>query len=160
MIYVIAKLDGASRARLSWIQSFAASFGIVPKPIYGHITLAQWEGDEDSFIASCKTELADQCAFSVSYETIEYRKEADALVAAARNEGEIAAVSGKLKQWQDDGWTPDTVLLQDKMTNLSWVRSAMGQMFAPFTATVDRIEFVRGVSGGFEVLDALALKGE
>ena len=40
MITVIAKLDKSSRARLSWIQSFAASFGIVPRPIYGHIAIA------------------------------------------------------------------------------------------------------------------------
>ena len=41
MIDVIAKLEKSARARLSWIQSFAASFGIVPRPIYGHITLTQ-----------------------------------------------------------------------------------------------------------------------
>ena len=43
MITVIAKLDKSSRARLSWIQSFAASFGIVPRPIYGHIPICSIE---------------------------------------------------------------------------------------------------------------------
>ena len=52
MITVIAKLDKSSRARLSWIQSFAASFGIVPRPIYGHIAIASIPAEEVDSISS------------------------------------------------------------------------------------------------------------
>ena len=160
MLYLIAKLDRSSRARLSWIQSFAASFGIVPKPIYGHVTLAQWAGEAADFIDACKAALEGQAAFPVDYQAIEYREDVSALVATARKEGALAALSEKLDRLQPEDWTPDTVLLQDPMAGMSWVRTAMSQMFQPFTARVEQLEFVRAIPGGFEVLDAVELKGE
>ena len=68
MITVIAKLDKSSRARLSWIQSFAASFGIVPRPIYGHIPICSIEEGQ---IEGIKAALADQKAFSVDFTSVE-----------------------------------------------------------------------------------------
>ena len=149
MIYAIAKLNKSSRARLSWIQSFAASFGIVPRPIYGHITLCPVE---ESAIETSKTALAGLEPAPVNVESIDVLN--NAVVALASAEG-LEEVRRKLGA--EDTWTPHIELLRDNMVSLSWVKMAMTEMFQPFTATVDRIEFVRDTGRGFEVLDALDL---
>lgn len=153
MVYVIAKLEKSARARLSWIQSFAASFGIVPKPIYGHITLAVLEGRDE--ITACKDALAEQEAFAVEFRTVEVLREEKAVAALAAREGVLAEVRRKLVPGDAD-WMPCTVLLQDNVMNLNWVRMAMGEMFQPFTAKVERIEFMEGN----EIIDGMDLKGE
>lgn len=153
MITVIAKLDKSSRARLSWIQSFAASFGIVPKPIYGHITLAELESRDD--VAACKAALEGQRAFTVDFQTVEVLRDEKCVAAVAAREGGLAEVRLKLVPGDAD-WTPCTVLLWDHMMDLNWVRMAMMEMFRPFTARVDRIEFLEGDA----VIDGMDLKGE
>ena len=151
MISVIAKLEKSARARLSWIQSFAASFGIVPKPIYGHITLAQLESRDE--IAACKAALEGMEAFAVDFQKIDVLDKSVAALAA--REGVLANVREKLVPG-DEEWTPCTVLLRDNMMDLNWVCKAMTQMFQPFTAKVERIEFMEGN----EVIDGMDLKGE
>ena len=155
MISVIAKIDKSSRARLSWIQSFAASFGIVPKPIYGHITLAELDGDRDAAIAACKDALKDQSAVTVDFEKIDVLRSEKILVALAASGGALDELRGKLAPGGSD-WTPCTVLLRDNMVDLNWVKTAMTEIFQPFTAKVDRIEFVDGGA----VIDGIDLKGE
>ena len=137
MIEVIAKLDKSSRARLSWIQSFAASFGIVPRPIYGHITLGRIEKEA---LDSCKASLGEQAAFSVDFTDVAVIREEKIIAALAVREGALEALHGKLSA--DARWMPHTELLRDDMMDLGWVRSAMAGMFQPFTATISRIEFL------------------
>ena len=153
MVSVIAKLDRSSRARLSWIQSFAASFGIVPRPIYGHITLSVLAGAEE--IAASKAALAEQKAFSVDFHKMEVLGAENAVAALAAPEGALAEIRGRLVPGEGE-WTPCTVLLRDNMMNLNWVCTAMAQMFQPFTARVDRIEFMENG----EIIDGMDLKGE
>lgn len=155
MLSVIAKIDKSSRARLSWIQSFAVSFGIVPKPIYGHITLAALDGDRDAAIAACKDALEGQAAFTVDFEKIDVLRDEKVVVALAARGGALDEVRSKLVPGGDD-WTPCTQLLRDHMVNLNWVCTAMTEMFQPFTAKVDRIEFM----SGNEIVDGIDLKGE
>ena len=151
MIYAIARIDKSSRARLSWIQSFAASFGIVPKPIYGHITLCPVE---ESDLDSLKSALAGTAPITVDVEKVAVLENAPA-VAAMVADSAMSEVRQKLGA--EDTWAPHVELLRDNMVNLNWVVMAMTEMFQPFTATVDRIEFVRDTGRGFEVLDALDL---
>ena len=150
MIYAIAKIDKSSRARLSWIQSFAASFGIVPQPIYGHIPLCPVEGAD---LEAHKAALAGTAPITVDITTVGALGQAVAALAA---EG-----SGlddlRRKLGAEEPWTPHIELLRDPLVNPSWVLMAMSEMFKPFTATVDRIEFVRNTGRGFEVLDAVDL---
>ena len=152
MIYVIAKLEKSARARLSWIQSFAASFGIVPRPIYGHITLAELGSREE--IAACKEALGAQEAFTVDFQKIDVLAADQTVVALAAREGGLEAVHEILASGDD--WIPHTVLLRDDMMDLKWIRTAMAQMFQPFTAKVERIEFMEGN----EIIDGMDLKGE
>ena len=158
MLYVIAKLDRSSRARLSWIQSFAASFGIVPKPIYGHVVLAAIQGANATLISACKDALEGQEAFTVDFQKIEVLPEKGEVVALAAREGAMEAIREKLRAVApvDENWTPCTMLLRDHMTNLNWVRMAMSEMFQPFTAGVERIEFITRS----QAVDSLELKGE
>ena len=158
MVYVIAKLDKTARARLSWIQSFAASFGIVPKPIYGHVTLAAISGANAAVISACKDILKGQEAFTVDFQKVEVLPEKGEVVALAAREGALVALRDRIKTVAvvDEDWVPCTTLLRDGMTNLNWVRMAMSEMFQPFTATVERIEFVRRSA----VVDSVELKGE
>ena len=149
MIEVIAKLDKSSRARLSWIQSFAASFGIVPRPIYGHITLARIEKDQ---LETVMASLAEQTAFTVDFSEVAVLRQEKIIAALAACEGALENIHGKLDP--DTPWTPHTELLRDDMMDLGWVRSAMAGMFQPFTATISRIEFLENGA----VLDGVDLK--
>ena len=151
MIYAIARIDKSSRARLSWIQSFAASFGIVPKPIYGHITLCPVEETDLEVHKSALTGIAP---ISVDVEKVAVLEGAPAVAAMA---AESALTDVRQKLGAADAWTPHIELLRDSLVNPNWVRMAMEEMFQPFTATVDRIEFVRIAGRNFEVLDAIDL---
>ena len=152
MIYAIARIDKSSRARLSWIQSFAASFGIVPKPIYGHITLCPVdEADLDAH----KSALAGIAPVTVDVEKVAVLENAPAVAAMVATDSPLNDIRRKLGT--ADTWTPHIELLRDSLVNPNWVRMAMEEMFQPFTATVDRIEFVRIAGRNFEVLDAVDL---
>lgn len=149
MITVIAKLDKSSRARLSWIQSFAASFGIVPRPIYGHIAIASIPAEE---VESVKSALAGQKAFSVDFSEVAVLREEKIIAALAVREGALEEIHQRLCSGAD--WTPHTELLRDNLMDLNWVCSAMAGMFQAFTATISRIEFM----DGGDVVDALDLE--
>lgn len=151
MIYAIARIDKSSRARLSWIQSFAASFGIVPKPIYGHITLCPVD---EADLASLKSALAGTAPVCVDVEKVAVLANAPA-VAAMAADSDLTGIRRKLGA--EDPWVPHIELLRDSLVNPNWVLMAMEEMFQPFTATVDRIEFVRIAGRDFEVLDAVDL---
>ena len=152
MIYAIARIDKSSRARLSWIQSFAASFGIVPKPIYGHITLCPVE---ESQVEAHKAALAGTAAVSVDVEKVVVLENAPAVAALLATDSGLNDIRRTLGA--EESWMPHIELFRDALVNPNWVRMAMEEMFQPFTATVDRIEFVRDTGRGFEVLDALDL---
>ena len=158
MLYVIAKIDKSARARLSWIQSFTASFGIVPRPIYGHITLAAFEDDASAVIEGCKAALTGQGPFSVDFQTVEVLRQEQVVAVLAAQEGTLEALREKLAAVApcEESWVPHTTLLHDGRMDLNWIRSAMAQMFQPFTATVDRIEFMVGT----DIVDGVDLKGE
>ena len=149
MIEVIAKLDKSSRARLSWIQSFAASFGIVPRPIYGHITLARVENDQ---LEVCKASLDGQAAFTADFTQVEVLRQEKIIAALAARESTLEEIHQKLAP--NTPWTPHTELLRDDMMDLGWVRTAMAGMFQPFTATISRIEFLENGA----VVDGVDLK--
>ena len=149
MITVIAKLDKSSRARLSWIQSFAASFGIVPRPIYGHIAIANIPAED---IASVKSALAGRKAFCVDFTEVAVLREEKIIAALAVREGALEDIHAEFCPGAD--WMPHTELLRDNLMDLNWVRTAMAGMFKPFSATISRIEFM----DGGEVVDGIDLE--
>ena len=138
MIEVILKLDKSSRARLSWIQSFAASFGIVPKPIYGHISLGSIP-DED--LIAYKESMKGQAVFSVDMDRIDILPNAPVIAAMAVKSDALEEIHRTVTA--DGNWIPCVELLRDSVMNLSWVRTAMAGMFQPFSAQIERIEFMK-----------------
>lgn len=150
MMQVIAKLDRSSRARLSWIQSFAASFGMVPRPIYGHISICDIDAGQ---IESIKAALAGRKVFSVDFTSVEILRDEKLIAAVAAREGVLEQLHEQLCPGTD--WTPHTELLRDNFMDLNWIHSAMAGMFQRFTATIARIEFMDGGT----VVDALDLEG-
>lgn len=156
MLQLIAKLDKSSRARLSWIQSFAASFGIVPKPIYGHMTLATFPEEEaEERILRYGQQLAGCKVIPVYYEQIAVKAQEGAVVAKAAQEERLSQL---LNEGAAAAWCPETVLIRDNMINLNWIKMAMDEMFQPFEARVERIEIVKTEGSQFEVIAGFDLE--
>lgn len=165
MLCAIAKIDPASTERLAKLRRMANDFGVFPRELHGHITLATYTGgDETGFIASCKTILSGYHKFTVPYEKVEIWAsvpEPEIIVAAPRREPVMAAVqkeiaqawAADLNEWtQEDVWRPHTTLLYAPGADLAAIAVAMQREFEPFTAQVDRIEFSR-VNGEIKTID-------
>lgn len=170
MICAIAKIDPASTERLAKLRRMANDFGISPRELHGHITLATYTGeDEAGFIASCKTILSGYQKFTVRYDKVEIwasvPESESIIVAAPRREPVMAAIqkeiaqtwAADLNEWtQENVWRPHTTLLYAPGADLPSIAAAMQKEFAPFTAQVDRIEFSR-VNGEIETVDLAKL---
>lgn len=165
MLCAIAKIDPVSTERLAKLRRMANDFGIFPRELHGHITLATYTGeDEAGFIASCKAILSGYQKFTVRYEKVEIWAsvpEPQIIVAAPHREPVMAdmqkeiarAWAADLNEWtQADVWKPHTTLLYAPGADLAAIAAAMQQEFAPFTAQVDRIEFSQ-VNGEIKTID-------
>ena len=169
MLCAVAKIDPVSTERLARLRRMANDFGIFPKELHGHITLAAYTGvDEAGFIASCKAILSGYQKFTVPYEKVEIWasvSEPEIIVAAPRREHVMTALqkdiarawAADLNEWtQEDVWRPHTTLLYAPGADLAAIAAAMQREFAPFTAQVDRIEFSR-VNGEIKTIDLAEL---
>lgn len=170
MLCAIAKLDPASTQRLAKLRRMANDFGIFPRELHGHITLATYTGgDEAGFIASCTAILSGYHKFTVRYEKVEIwasvPESESIIVAVPQREPVMAAMqkeiarawAADLNEWtQEDVWRPHTTLLYAPGADLAAIAAAMQKEFAPFTAQVDRIEFSR-VNGEIKTIDLAEL---
>lgn len=153
MIFAIAGIDPASAQRLTALRRLAAPFGIPPRAVHGHISLAAYTGgDGEGFVAACRGILSRYEAFSVRYEGIEIFDSTRAVVAAPRKEGPLDAIQrdiarafpSELNQWtQREAWRPHTTLAYHPQADLAAIAQAMRAEFTPFSARVDQIEFSR-----------------
>ena len=166
MLCVIAKLDNASTDRLASLQKATCS-GMGEKPVYGHITVASYTGeDEAGFIQSCKEILKGFPAFHIAYERIEVL-EKTSIIAAIPNKSETLyslhnAIAekhkGVLDKWTGtDSWYPHTTLVYYPHSHLLRIFIKLTELFRPFTATVSRIEFSRVNDDGYEIIDHVNL---
>ena len=170
MLCVIAKIDNESRNHLRSIQQVADSLGVPPRVLYGHITLATFvSGDEDEIICSCKEMLCDHSVFSIQYEKVEALPATSIVVVSPKIEGVLwnlhkKLVRGRYDQldiWsRDDTWKPHTTLVHKPPVDLNLVAEEMCSIFEPFSARVERIEFSKVTASGYEIIDAVDLKGE
>lgn len=166
MLCAIAKIDPDSTERLAKLRRMANDFGIFPRELHGHITLATYTGeDEAGFIASCKAILSGYQKFTVRYDKVEIwvsvPESESIIVAAPRREPVMAAIqkeiaqtwAADLNEWtQENVWRPHTTLLYAPGADLPSIAAAMQKTFEPFTAQVDRIKFSR-VNGEIETID-------
>lgn len=172
MLCAIAAIDSAATERLAELEQAAERFDIPPQDVHGHITLATYIGDdEEAFISSCKSILAGYGKFPVYYDRVgtwicksgmrsfigAFPRKEPAIMTIQK---EIAGRwSAYLNEWtQEEVWNPHTSLLYIQGADLSAVAEAMQEMFEPFAAQVNRIEFSRVYENGYEIIDSIELQ--
>ena len=167
MLFVIAMVDPAARARLTRLRELAAPFGILPRDVHGHITLAAYAGGEEGrFISSCKAILSGYEKFSVRYDGVELFASTAAVVAAPRKEGPLDAIqreiagawAADMNEWtRRDVWQPHTTILYHPQADLEAIVEALREEFESFAAQVDRVEFSREYEDRYEIVDFIEL---
>ena len=167
MLCLIAKLDKRSAERLTAVKKAAVPEA---KPLYGHITLATYVGDDEAgFMAFCASQLKGISWFAVEYTRLAVLEETSIVVALPEKAGALSALhrriaeayGGSLDQWTgSEAWLPHTTLLDDPKANLPELCGKMAADFAPFTAGIVGIEFSRVTPSGYEILGRVELCGE
>ncbi len=167
MLCVIARIDPGARERLTALRRKAEAFGGEVRELYGHITLATYIGDEEQrFVSSCQERLFGFSAFTVRYGRIEVLPATAILVAALEKEGELLSIHREVtKKWSkdldrwtsDELWKPHTTLLHHPQGDLEAAAAVLREIFTPFTARVERIEFSRVEEEGYTIVDHLDL---
>ena len=162
MLCVIAKLDDAATDKLLRLQNTAASVSADTKPLYGHITVATYIGDDEpGFVRTCRQLLQGFRAFDVVFDKIEVLEETSIIVAApAKSEPLISLhqriaerFDDSLDQWtKKDDWYPHTTLLFGPQLDLHGICHKMADSFVPFTADISRIEFSRVCGNTCEIV--------
>lgn len=168
MLCAIAILDEAARERLAQLAQLTERFGIPPRNIHGHITLATYVGENESgFVSSCKKRLSAHEKFSVWYDRIEIWGPPEIIVAAPRKDHGIAAIQKEIsRRWEQylnewtkaDVWQPHTTLVTNPQADFQAILETMREMFEPFAAMVERIEFSRVYEQGYEIVDCVELR--
>ena len=174
MLCAIAIIDPSATERLVKLQQISKRFGIPPRNVHGHITLATYIGDEeDRFISSCKTILSDYKKLSICYEKIEVFASSSVIVAVPRIGPDMAAIqkeisrrwAADLNEWtQGNVWHAHTTLVNDPKADLCTVAElctiaeAIQEQFEPFAAQIGKIEFSRVSKNGCEVIDSIELR--
>lgn len=167
MLCVIAKLDKRSTEKLTAIKKAGAP-GAGLKPLYGHITLASYMGDDEAgFMAFCAAQLKGVSRFAVKYTHLAVLEETSIIAALAEKTGTLAALhrritevyGGSLNEWtgSDEAWLPHTTLLYDPKADLHAACREMAAAFAPFAADIVRMEFSRVTPSGYEILGRVEL---
>lgn len=172
MLCVIAKIDKCAVEKLKAIQREAVSESAA-RPIYGHITIAAYVGDDEAkFIAFCKALLDGATRFTVKYTRLDALEKTSIVVAAAEKAGALGEFHRRiaeeygdsLNQWTRTGemWLPHTTLLHDPdmdMIDMRDICRKMESSFEPFTAVVESIEFSRVTEAGYEIVGGIELHG-
>ncbi len=168
MVCAIAVVDSESKKRLVELANITERFGIAPRNVYGHVTLATYIGHHESeFVESCKAKLSVQKRFSIYYDNIEIWKPQTFIVAAPRKDDVITAIQKDISEdWAEDlnnwtqanVWQPHTTLVTDPRADFHAIAEAMQEKFKPFVARVDRIEFSQVYDDGYEVFDCVELQ--
>ena len=167
MLCVIAKLDSHATEKLRTLQKIAASYGVVPSALYGHITIAAYSPENDmDFVVGCKELLQGIGLFSVLFNKVEVLSETSIIVATPQKSGVLLTVHTKiadrygpfLDQWTcGDNWYPHTTLLYNPQADLSRICHSIQEVFSPFEAVVKSIEFSRVTETGYEIVDRITL---
>ena len=167
MLYVIAKLDSHATEKLRTLQKAAASYGVVPSALYGHITIAAYTSDNDmDFVIGCKELLQGVSPFSVLFDKVEVLSETSIIVAAPQKSRILLTLHTRiaerygllLDQWTcSNNWYPHTTLLYNPQADLPRICRAVQEDFFPFEAGVKSIEFSRVTETGYEIVDRITL---
>lgn len=167
MLCLIAKLDDASSAKLNAVRKAALPDNEEGRPVYGHITLASYKGEQEAaFVQSCKELLAKTPAFEIAYVSVEILKETHIIVAKPEDSKMLTILhrcitekhGDDLDPWtKGDRWYPHTTLFYGPAADLEQICCNMAGCFSPITAKVVRFELSRVLPDGYELVDQIAL---
>ena len=167
MLCAIAKLDSLTTLRLRELQKEAARFGLEPKPVYGHITLACYLGDDAApFISACEELLSGIRPFEVRYREIEVLDATSIIVASPEEGGVLSEIHERiaerfpdeLDEWTRPGaWKPHTTLVYKPDADLDATAGAMRGVFSPFSARIGTVEFSLVSGSGYEIINRFRL---
>ena len=167
MLCVLAKLSDDATEKLAAIQRSAFHNHEEFKPLHGHITLASYEGnDETGFIQTCKDLLKDIRSFDIFYEKIEefndpyniVTKPGPSAILEAMHQRIADEYNDALNKWTKMGaWNPHTSLYFAPDTSSHVFFQKMSESFVPFSASVCRIEFSRVLESGYVIIDFMDL---
>lgn len=167
MLCVIAKLNGEATEKLMAIRKAALSDAVVT-PLYGHITIATYVGDNEAqFIRFCKSLLAGMRSFPVRYEKIAVLEATSIIVASPEKSGPLEALhlgiaekyNRFLHPWTQIGqWYPHTTLLYGPGLDLHRICREMSAFFVPFSSQISLIEFSRVLESGYAIVDSVVLR--
>lgn len=168
MICVIAKLDDSATAELTSVIKRAFPADKVIKPIYGHITIASYIGnDEDCFVRSCMDKLGGGKSFDVCFEKIVVLAETSIIAAIPKRSEQIDDLYNTIEKMFGndlDKWSrkeyrcPHTTLYYDPQSDLEGICSLISGSFVPFFAKVRAIEFSRVADNGYDIIARLPMK--
>lgn len=166
MLCAIAKLDSAAQERLMYIAESVMHFGLTPKRVYGHITLATYiSGDEGELLAYCKEALRAQPPITVYYDALKIIS-TNCIVVAPCQTQELTALYSRLQtryteyldEWTRGGaWLPHTTLAYHPTADLNAMLYEMNKRFAPFEAKISCVDFSRVTDSGYEILGCVDL---
>lgn len=167
MLCVIAKLDPRSTQTLRSLQEKIRPDSAGISPLYGHITLATYMGDNEAqLIRFCKTEFAELASFPVQYTKLAVWASTSILVALPEKSSALEAVHHRITEafhdslnpWTQEGlWQPHTTLLFEPALDLTQICRRGSMYFTPFSAEITRIEFSRILASGYEIVDHVDL---
>ena len=167
MLCVIAKLDRQATEKLRRLQAAAHKGRQDFPPLYGHITVASWIGeDEEGFVRTCGPLLRSINPFTVFYRSIEVLTETSVIAAVPEKAGILLDLHDRIAErfgaslngWTaGNNWVPHTTLLFDPGADLIALRDRMRETFVPFRTVVRRIEFSRVLEGGYQIVKSTEL---
>ena len=165
MLCLIAKLDDTATETLAALRR--ALPGGAGKPLYGHVTLAAYTGeDEAGFLRGCRELLAGLSAFSVQIGNLAVLEETSILAALPEKAGALDALhrrvaarfGGELDKWtRDESWLPHVTLFYGPEADLPALCRQLDARFRPFSARVVALEFSRVLDPGYEIVDRVLL---
>lgn len=98
MLCVIAKLNEEATKKLTSIQRSALAAALL-KPLYGHITIAIYTGDQEAqFIQFCKSRIDRATSFAVQYKKLEVLEASSIIVASPEKSGTLEAIHQRIAE--------------------------------------------------------------
>ena len=167
MLCVIAKLDPEATEKLRLLQTAALEGRKGYPPLYGHITLAAWIGEnEEGFVRACGPLVRSVRPFTVTYRSVEALTETSILAAVPEKVGGLLRLHARIAErfgaslngWTaGNSWVPHTTLLFDPGADLMDLRDRVREVFVPFRTVVRRIEFSRVLEDGYRIVESTEL---
>ena len=167
MMCLIAKLTPRAADMLRRLQDAALGGREGFAPLYGHITVASFVGeDEEGFIRDCLPLLSSVPPFTVSYRSVDILEATSVVVAKAEPSGGLLRLHAlaarrfgpSLNRWTaGSAWVPHTTLMYGPGADLTAARDRARAAFVPFRTVIRRLEFSQVLENGYRIAAGVEL---